>query len=160
MLDRQDRDLWNREAIVEGQALLDKALRHARPGPYQIQAAIAALHCEAAHATQTDWAQIALLYESLERIQPSPVVTVNRAVAIAKALDAERGLKVLESVAGQREIQAYAEFHGVRAHLLERLGRKPEAAAAYQRARELTHNAPTVKHLDERILSVVVTSSG
>lgn len=160
LLDRQDRLLWDREAIIEGQTLLDKALRHRRPGPYQVQAAIAALHCEAQSGEQTDWAQIALLYLTLERLQPSPVVTLNRAVAVANAQGSQKGLEMLDAIAGRRELHRYPEFHSARGVLLERLGHAAEAIAAYRRARELTRHAPTVRHLDGRIESVKGGASG
>lgn len=160
LLDRQDRSLWDREAIIEGQTLLDKALRHRRPGPYQVQAAIAALHCEAQSGEQTDWAQIALLYLTLERLQPSPVVTLNRAVAVANAQGSQKGLEMLDAIAGRRELHRYPEFHSARGVLLERLGHAAEAIAAYRRARELTRHAPTVRHLDGRIESVKGGASG
>jgi RNA polymerase sigma-70 factor (ECF subfamily) len=160
LLDRQDRTLWDRDAIVEGEALLEKAMRHRRPGPYQVQAAIAALHCEAPGSAQTDWRQIALLYRTLERLQPSPVVTVNRAVAVANAEGPERGLALLDGVAGRRELRGYPELHAARAALLERLGRHAEAAEAYGRARALTHHAPTLQHLDERIQAIAAGVSG
>lgn len=160
LLDRQDRSLWDREAIIEGQTLLDKALRHRRPGPYQVQAAIAALHCEAQSGEQTDWAQIALLYLTLERLQPSPVVTLNRAVAVANAQGSQKGLEMLDAIAGRRELHRYPEFHSARGVLLERLGHAAEAITAYRRARELTRHAPTVRHLDGRIESVKGGASG
>jgi RNA polymerase sigma-70 factor (ECF subfamily) len=160
LLDRQDRSLWDRDAIVEGEALLEKAMRHRRPGPYQVQAAIAALHCEAESAAETDWRQIALLYRTLERLQPSSVVTVNRAVAVANAEGSERGLALLDGVAGRRELRGYPELHAARGALLERLGRGAEAAEAYGRARALTQHAPTAQHLDERIQAIAAGLSG
>lgn len=160
LLDRQDRSSWDREAIAEGQILLEKAMRHRRSGPYQVQAAITALHCEAASPEETDWSQIALLYLTLERMQPSPVVTVNRAVALANAEGPEQGLALLDSVADRRELRGYAEFYGARAALLERLGRDAEAAEAYRQARDLTRHAPTARHLDARIQAIADGLSG
>lgn len=151
LLDGQDHSLWDHEAILEGQVLLEKAMRHRCSGPYQVQAAITALHCEAACPEDTDWSQIALLYRTLERMQPSPVITVNRAVAVANAEGPEAGLALLDSVDGRRELRGYAEYYGARAVFLERLGRDAEAVEAYRRARDLTRNAPAMRHLDARI---------
>src|SRR5262249_52138152 len=99
LLEDQDRSLWDRKSIGEGLALVDKALRHRQPGPYQVQAAIAALHAQAARPTDTDWAQIDLLYATLERLQPSPVVTLNRAVAVSKVRGPEAALAMIEPLA-------------------------------------------------------------
>ena len=99
LLEDQDRGLWNREMIAEGLALIDKAMRHRRPGPYQVQAAIAALHARAARPEDTDWAQIDLLYAALETLQPSPVVTLNRAVAVSKVRGPEAALAMIEPLA-------------------------------------------------------------
>lgn len=139
LLDDQDRNLWNRGMITEGLALVDKAVRHRAPGPYQLQAAIAALHARAQRPEDTDWAQIDLLYAALERMQPSPVVTLNRAVAVAKAHGAEAALELVEPL-GKR-LGSYFHFHGVRGWLLKQLGRKAEARDAFDRAISLAGSA-------------------
>ena len=132
LLEDQDRGLWDRERIAEGLALIDKAVRHRRPGAYQIQAAIAALHCRAARPQDTDWVQIELLYASLERLQPSPVVTLNRAVAVSKARGPAEALAMIEPLESQ--LGGYFHFFGVKGALLLQLGRKREAATAFDRA--------------------------
>ena len=139
LLDQQDRSLWNRGMITEGLALVDKAVRHRRPGPYQAQAAIAALHARAGRPEDTDWAQIDLLYTALERMQPSPVVTLNRAVAVAKAHGAPAALELVEPLADR--LGSYFHFHGVRGWLLKQLGRKVEAKDAFDRAISLAGSA-------------------
>ena len=116
LLDDQDRSMWNRDMIAEGLALIDKAMRHARAGPYQVQAAIAALHDRAARPQDTDWAQIDLLYANLELMQPSPIITLNRAVAVAKVRGAEAALAMIEPL-GSR-LSGYFYFHGVRGAFL------------------------------------------
>ena len=116
LLDDQDRGLWNRALIAEGLALIDKALRHARPGPYQVQAAIAAVHARAARPEDTDWAQIDQLYAALERLQPSPVVTLNRAVAVSKLRGPEAALAMIEPLAPR--LAGYFHFFGVKGALL------------------------------------------
>jgi len=134
LLEDQDRDLWDRAAIDEGVALLDQALALRRAGPYQIQAAIAALHDEAATAAATDWTQIAALYGTLARLTPSPVVELNRAVAVAMAEEPERGLALLDRQDLSTPLAGYQHYHAARADLLRRSGRSDEAAAAYARA--------------------------
>jgi RNA polymerase sigma-70 factor (ECF subfamily) len=140
LLEDQDRRRWDRSEIDEGQALLDRALRVGRAGPYQVQAAIAALHDSAATAGDTDWRQIAALYGRLLDLAPSPVVELNRAVAIAMADGPSAGLALLDALAGDDRLAAYPYFHAARADLLRRLDRRPEAADAYRRALELTTN--------------------
>src|SRR5690606_1341273 len=132
LLEDQDRSLWSRDLIAEGLALVEKAMRHRRPGPYQIQAAIAALHARAARPEDTDWREIALLYQMLERMQPSPVVTLNRAVAVFKAEGPEAALALVEPLADR--LSGYFYFHGVRGALLKELGRKAEARVAFDKA--------------------------
>ena len=136
----QDREAWDRARIDEGLATLDRALRLRRPGPYQLQAAIAALHATAADADDTDWCQIAKLYRRLERLVPSPVVTVNRAVALGMADSPHAGLKVLDGLAADRRMASYQPFHAARAELLRRAGAGPAAAEAYARAIERSGN--------------------
>ena len=145
LLDRQDRALWNREWIGEGLAMLDKALRHRRPGPFQIQAAIAALHVRAATAADTDWAQIDQLYSALEAIQPSPVVTLNRAVAVSRTRGPEAALALIEPLAPA--LSGYFNFFGLRGALLMELGRTDEARTAFDRAISLARTAAEASHI-------------
>lgn len=149
LLDDQDRSLWNRPMIVEGLALVDKAMRHRRPGPYQIQAAIAALHARAATPADTDWAHIAALYGALERMQPSPVITLNRAVAVSKVHGPQAALALVEPL-GER-LSAYFHFHGLRGHLLTQLGRPEEARAAFGQAIALANTPAEAAHIRARL---------
>jgi RNA polymerase sigma-70 factor (ECF subfamily) len=145
LLDDQDRSLWNRKLIAEGAALIDKAMRHRQSGPYQIQAAIAALHSQAERPDATDWAQIDLLYGALEAIQPSPVVTLNRAVAVSKVRGAEAALAMIEPLAPR--LSNYFHFFGVRGALLMQLGRNEEARTAFDRAIALAHTSAEAAHI-------------
>jgi RNA polymerase sigma-70 factor (ECF subfamily) len=156
LLDDQDRTRWDAAKIEEGRDLLDRALRMRRPGPYQLQAAIAALHDEAASPGATDWTQIAALYAGLAAIAPSPVVDLNRAVAVAMADGPSAGLSIIERIAAGGQLEAYPYLHAARADLLRRLGRGKEAAAAYRRARELTANAAEQAFLERRIAELAV----
>jgi RNA polymerase sigma-70 factor (ECF subfamily) len=128
----QDRLLWSRPLIAEGIELVERAARRGRPGPYQVQAAIAAVHCEAPSWVDTDWPQIAALYASLERMAPSPVVTLNRAVAVAEVSGPAAALRLVDAVAA--DLDRSHLLHATRADLLRRLGRLPDAADAYRRA--------------------------
>jgi RNA polymerase sigma-70 factor (ECF subfamily) len=154
LLEDQDRSSWDRARIDEGRELLDRGLRMRRVGPYQLQAAIAALHDDAAAADETDWEQIAALYLALGRIAPSPVVELNRAVAVAMASGPERGLRIVDGVAAGGLLEEYPYLHATRADLLRRLGRLDEAGAAYLRARSLTANEAERAFLDRRIAEV------
>ena len=145
LLEDQDRSLWNRELIGEGLALIEKALRHHRPGPYQIQAAIAGVHAHALRPEDTDWAEIDQLYAVLERLQPSPVVSLNRAVAVAKLRGAAAALPMIEPLAGP--LGGYFHFFGVRGWLLMQLGRAEEARAAFDRAIALAHTPAEAAHI-------------
>jgi RNA polymerase sigma-70 factor (ECF subfamily) len=145
LLEDQDRSLWDRAMIREGLALVDKAMRHRRPGPYQAQAAIAALHSRAARPEETDWAQIDLLYAALEQMQPSPVVTLNRAVAVSKLRGPEAALAMIEPLA--ERLDGYFHFHGLRGALLQQLGRADAARAAYDRAIALAGTAAEAAHI-------------
>src|SRR5215213_6506038 len=136
-LEEQDRSLWDRDAISEGVDLLDAALRLGRPGPYQVQAAIGACHATAAEASATDWAEIAALYGELARLVPSPVVELNRAVAVAMAEGPAEGLAMVEELEASGDLAGYHLLPATRADLLRRMGRSAEAAAAYRRALEL-----------------------
>jgi RNA polymerase sigma-70 factor (ECF subfamily) len=145
LLEDQDRGLWDRKLIVEGLALIDKAMRHRQPGAYQIQAAIAALHARAAHAAATDWVQIDALYASLERIQPSPVVTLNRAVAVGKVRGPAAALELIETL--EPSLSGYFYFFGVRGAILLQLGRTDEARVAFSRAIALAHTPTEAAHI-------------
>jgi RNA polymerase sigma-70 factor (ECF subfamily) len=145
LMEDQDRSLWNRTMIDEGLALIDKAMRHAQPGPYQVQAAVAALHVRAATPEETDWPQIELLYATLERLQPSPVVTLNRAVALAKVRGPAAALALIEPLAGK--LSGYFYFFGVKGALLRDLGKVEEARDAYNRAIALANSAAEAAHI-------------
>jgi RNA polymerase sigma-70 factor, ECF subfamily len=145
LLTDQDRTQWSPQLIAEGLALVDKAIRHRRPGPYQAQAAIAALHARAARAEDTDWAQIALLYGALERMQPSPVITLNRAVAVSKAEGPTAALAMIEPLA--RDLDGYFYFHGARGAFLLELERRGEAKVAFDRAIALANTAAEAAHI-------------
>jgi RNA polymerase sigma-70 factor, ECF subfamily len=146
----QDRSRWDAGRIEEGTATLDRALRLRRPGPYQLQAAIAALHATAPDAEHTDWRQIAGLYCRLERLTPSPVITVNRAVALGMADGPRAGLALLERLGADRRLAAYQPFHAARAELLRQAGAAADAAAAYTRAIELSPNDVERAELERR----------
>jgi RNA polymerase sigma-70 factor (ECF subfamily) len=153
LLEDQDRSRWDAALIAEALPLVERALRTARPpGPYALQAAIAALHAEAARAEDTDWWQIAALYRELARVQPGPVVELNRAVAIAMARGPEAGLALVDRVAP--ELQQYHLLHAARADLLRRLDRTSEAAAAYRRALELASNEAEREFLEGRLAAL------
>ncbi|MCS0495902.1 RNA polymerase sigma factor [Ancylobacter sp. MQZ15Z-1] len=145
LLDRQDRRLWNGPMIAEGLALLDKAIRHRRPGPYQVQAAIAALHARAARPEETDWAGIDALYATLEIMQPSPVVTLNRAVAVSKLRGPAAALAMVEPL-GDR-LSGYFHYHGLRGALLMQLGRPREARDDFMSAISLATTAAEAAHI-------------
>jgi RNA polymerase sigma-70 factor (ECF subfamily) len=156
VLEDQDRTQWDRDEIAEGLALLDAALRHSRPGPYQVQAAIAACHANAGAAAETDWHEIAALYGELARMSPTPVVALNRAVAVAMADGPEAGLALVDELAS---IDALREFHllfATRADLLRRLGRAEEAAHAYQDALQWTTSDTERRYLERRLAEVAI----
>jgi RNA polymerase sigma-70 factor (ECF subfamily) len=154
LLEDQDRGSWDQARIAEGAALVDRALRMGRPGPYQLQAAIAALHDGAATPADTDWPQIVALYGALLALEPSPIVELNRAVAVAMADGPEQGLALVERVADAGSLESYPYLHSARADLLRRLSRRDEAAAAYRRALELTSNAAERRFLNGRLAEV------
>ena len=145
LLDDQDRTLWNQKMIAEGLALIDKAMRHRESGPYQIQAAIAALHARAARPEDTDWTQIDLLYGALEVMQPSPVVTLNRAVAVSKVRGPEAALGMIEPLASR--LSNYFHYFGVRGAFLMQLGRNEEARTAFDRAIALANTSAEAAHI-------------
>ena len=146
LLDDQDRWLWDEDEIAEGRGLVEAALRRRRPGPYQLQAAIAACHT----GDESDWPQIVLLYDELLRLQPSPVIELNRAVAVAMAENPEAGLAAIDRIGG---LGGYLHFHSARADLLRRLGRADEARAAYERALALGPNEAERRFLETRLSS-------
>ncbi|MEP7456779.1 RNA polymerase sigma factor [Phyllobacterium sp. SB3] len=145
LLENQDRKLWNREMINEGLALIDKAMRHRQPGPYQIQSAIAALHARAATAEDTDWSEIDLLYGALERMTPSPVITLNRAVAVAKVRGPAAALTLIEPL--EERLSGYFHYFGVKGGLLMKIGRNGEAREAFNRAIALANTAAEAAHI-------------
>ncbi len=154
LLEDQDRARWDRGAIDEGVALLDRVLPLRHAGPYQIQAAISALHAQASTAAETDWPQIAALYATLARLTPSPVVELNRAVAVAMAEGPERGLALLDAPELAAALDDYHLYASARADLLRRAGRRDEAAAAYARALTLCQNAAERRFLQRRLASL------
>jgi RNA polymerase sigma-70 factor (ECF subfamily) len=149
LLEDQDRSRWDRSAINEGLALIDKAMRHKRPGAYQVQAAIAALHARATTPSETDWAQIDLLYANLERLQPSPVVTLNRAVAVSKVRGPAEALAIIEPLA--ERLAGYFYFHGLKGALLEQLGRAEEARESFMRAIALANTPAEAAHIRQHL---------
>jgi RNA polymerase sigma-70 factor, ECF subfamily len=149
LLEDQDRSLWDRGAIGEGLALIDKAVRHNRPGSYQVQAAIAALHARAPSFADTDWVQIEGLYAALERLQPSPVVTLNRAVAVSRVAGAEAALAMVEPLADR--LGGYFYFHGLRGALLLELGRGAAAREAFDRAIALANTPAEAAHIRQQL---------
>jgi RNA polymerase sigma-70 factor, ECF subfamily len=151
LLENQDRSLWNREQIAEGVALVEKALQSRRFGAYTLQAAIAAVHAEAESAGATDWRQIVALYDGLLTIQPSPVVQLNRAVAIAMRDGPEAGLTHIDAVLEHGELANYHLAHAARADMCRRLGRTAEARTSYEKALALTQQEPERQFLEERI---------
>ena len=151
LLENQDRSLWNREQIAEGVALLEKALKSRRFGSYTLQAAIAAVHAEAESVAATDWRQIVALYNRLLQIQPSPVVQLNRAVAIAMCDGPEAGLTLIDAVLENGGLENYYLAHSARADMYRRLGRTAEARASYEKALALTQQEPERQFLQERI---------
>ncbi|MDP1735956.1 MAG: RNA polymerase sigma factor [Caulobacter sp.] len=145
LMDDQDRALWDQRLIAEGLALIDKAMRHRAPGPYQIQAAIAALHARAAKAEDTDWAGIAALYAALERQTPSPVITLNRAVAVSKTEGPQAALDLIAPL--EARLAGYFHFHGVRGALLQQLGQDAAARAAFNQAIALANTPAEATHI-------------
>jgi RNA polymerase sigma-70 factor (ECF subfamily) len=149
LLDDQDRGRWDRRLIAEGLALLDKAMRHHAPGAYQLQAAVAALHARAEKPEDTDWAQIEILYGTLERLQPSPVVTLNRAVAVWKQRGPAAALDLITPL--REQLSGYFYFHGLEGALLEKLGRAGEARVALDRAIALAHSPAEAAHIRRQL---------
>jgi len=153
-LEEQDRSLWDRGQIEEGLALVDAAMRMGRIGPYQLQAAIAALHAEARDPAETDWPQIAALYRELARLNPSPVVLLNGAVAVAMSEGPGRGLALIDTLGASGELDRYHLFHAARADILRRLGSFEDAAEAYRRALALIGNDVERAYLERRLAAL------
>jgi RNA polymerase sigma-70 factor (ECF subfamily) len=151
LLEDQDRSLWNRELIAEGQGLVEQAWSSRRIGPYAVQAAIAAVHAEAATAAATDWGEIVGLYGVLMRASPSPVVELNRAAAIAMRDGPAAGLELIDAILARGELSNYPLAHSARAELCRRLGKKEQARAAYEAALSLTHQEPERRFLERRL---------
>jgi RNA polymerase sigma-70 factor (ECF subfamily) len=159
LLEEQDRSLWNREQIKEGVSLVERALSSRRIGPYSLQAAIAAVHTEARDATATDWAQIVGLYNVLLQADPSPVVALNRAAAIAMRDGPEEGLKMMDAITAQGKLDDYYLTHAARGDLYKRLGRTAEAVAAYRRTLELVTQEPERRFVIRRLKELGDTDS-
>jgi RNA polymerase sigma-70 factor (ECF subfamily) len=151
LLDDQDRSLWDARLMAEGCTLVERALSTRRFGPYCLQAAIAAVHAEAPSAAETDWEQIVGLYDVLLRAVPSPVIELNRAVAVAKRDGALAGLLLVEGILARGELQDYHLAHSARAEFCRQLGRVEQARAAYQRALELTRQEPERRFIEGRL---------
>jgi RNA polymerase sigma factor (sigma-70 family) len=149
-LAEQDRSKWSQEPIREGIALVTHALQHTAVGPYQLQAAIAAVHAEAVRAEDTDWPQILVLYQLLERVSPSPMVTLNHAVAVAMVRGPQEGLELLASLDGDHRVAGHHRLDAVRAHLLEMTGDRAAARSGYQRAARRTTSLPEQRYLESR----------
>ena len=158
LLEDQDRELWNRDQIEEGSSLVERALSSRQFGPYTLQAAIAALHAEASDAGATDWPQIVGLYDVLARVEPSPVVELNRAAAVAMRDGPARGLGLVDAILIRGDLADYQPAHAARAELCRRLGWMSEARDAYERALELTEQGPQRRFLEQRLEEVVGTS--
>jgi RNA polymerase sigma-70 factor (ECF subfamily) len=151
LLDEQDRSLWNRDQIAEGTTLVEQALSSRRVGPYAIQAAIAAVHAGAPDAAATDWAEIVGLYDVLSRTDPSPVIALNRAVAVAMRDGPEAGLTLIDALLDRGDLRDYRLAHAARADLCRRLGRTADARASYERALALTRQEPERRFLERRL---------
>jgi RNA polymerase sigma-70 factor, ECF subfamily len=153
ILEEQDRSRWNQSQIAEALPLVEEAFRGTL-GPYAVQAAIAALHCQAARPEETDWPQIVRLYDLLERMQPSPIIALNRAVAVAMAEGPQQGLNIIESLAAADDLGEYHLLHAARADLLRRMGSSTEAAKSYERALALVTNESERRFLQRRLREV------
>jgi RNA polymerase sigma-70 factor, ECF subfamily len=151
ILEEQDRSLWDHKEIAEGLELIERALLQGRVGPYQLQAAIAAVHAEASSAEETDWAQITALYRELMRLNPSPIVALNHAAAVTILEGPEAGLRLIEGVGRSGKLENYYLFHAARADVLRRLKRFAESTTAYERAIELTTNEVERRYMRRRI---------
>lgn len=154
LLSDQDRSLWNKELIKEGIELVNRALSSRRFGPYTVQAAIAAVHAEAPTADETDWAQIVGLYDVLFRFEPSPVIELNRAVAVAMRDGPEEGLKLIDAILKRGDLTEYHLIHSARADMCRRLGRIDEAQLSYQQALQLSRQEPERKFIEQRLKEI------
>ena len=153
VLEEQDRSRWNQRQIAEALPLVEEGLRGG-PGPFAVQAAIAALHCQAARAEDTDWPQIVQLYDLLERLQPSPIVSLNRAVAVAMVDGPQPALAIIDALAATSDLNNYHLLHAARADLLRRIGAPVEAAKSYVRALALVTNDSERRFLERRLREV------
>jgi len=151
LLEQQDRSLWNRDYITEGVVLIQRALASRRFGPYTLQAAIASVHAEASSAAETDWSQIVALYDLLSRADPSPIIQLNRAVAVAMRDGPAKGLELVDALLKGDELANYHLAHAARADFFRRLGKKAEAHAAYAHALSLTKQEPERRFLQKRL---------
>jgi RNA polymerase sigma-70 factor (ECF subfamily) len=151
LLEHQDRTLWNRDQIAEGLKLVERALSTRRIGPYTLQAAIAAVHAEAPHADATDWSQIVILYDVLFQAEPSPIIELNRAAAVAMRDGASAGLVLIDAILARGDLANYHLAHAARADLCRRSGRTAEARASYERALSLTQQEPERRFLERRM---------
>jgi RNA polymerase sigma-70 factor (ECF subfamily) len=151
LLDDQDRSLWNRDQIAEGRELVERALSSRQFGPYTLQAAIAAVHAGAESPAATDWPQIVALYDVLAQSQPSPVIELNRAVAVAMRDGPAAGLVLIDAILARGDLAGYHLAHSARAELCRRLGRTAEARASYERALGLTQQEPERRFLERRL---------
>jgi RNA polymerase sigma-70 factor (ECF subfamily) len=151
LLDEQDRSLWNRDQIAEGSRLVERALASRPPGPYGVQAAIAALHAEAPNSASTDWDEIVGLYDVLQRMSPSPVIELNRAVAVAMRDGPAAGLVLVDGILERGDLRDYRLVHAARGEFNKRLGRTAEARKAFQRALALTRQEPERRLLERRL---------
>ncbi len=158
VLEEQDRSRWNQQQIAEALPLVGQALRSG-PGPYALQAAIAAEHCKATRAEDTNWREIVRLYDELQRLEPSPIVGLNRAVAVAMAEGSEQGLSIVDSLAASGDLDGYHLLHAARADLLRRMGSREEAAKSYERALELVTNDRERRYLERRLREVALSNS-
>jgi RNA polymerase sigma-70 factor (ECF subfamily) len=155
LLEDQDRTLWNQDQIAEGSALVEQALSSRGFGPYALQAAIAALHAQAPYPEATDWAQIVQLYDVLNRIDPSPIIELNRAVAVAMRDGPSAGIDLIDGILARGELIDYHLTYSARAELCRRLGRKDEARVAFERAIGLTRQEPERRFLERRLVELV-----
>ena len=160
LLEDQDRRLWNRALIKEGDALIRRSLLTRNFGHFTLEAAIASVHAEAAEAADTDWAEIVGLYDLLYRADPSPVVELNRAVALAMRDGPEAGLAIIDAIFARGELREYQPAHASRAELLRRLGRFSMAIEAFNKARELSGQGPTTRFIDRRLRELGASSEG
>jgi RNA polymerase sigma-70 factor (ECF subfamily) len=151
LLEHQDRTLWNRDQIAEGLKLVERALSTRRIGPYTLQAAIAAVHAQAPHADATDWSQIVILYDVLFQVEPSPIIELNRAAAVAMRDGASAGLVLIDAILARGDLANYHLAHAARADLCRRSGRTAEARASYERALSLTQQEPERRFLERRM---------